>query len=105
MSASDDNLNPLDRLAEEFVAQLRAGGRPSISEFCARDPARGAEIHEFLSAVAMLEEARTEACHRSTEEPVDFGLIGSDPVRLGDYRLLREVGRGGMSGRRAGRRG
>jgi WD40 repeat protein/serine/threonine protein kinase len=98
MSANEDNLNPLDQLAEEFISRLRLGERPSISEFCARDPARAAEIHEFLSAVAMLEEVRprTETLCGSAVEPARLNLADSAPVMLGDYRLLREVGRGGM---------
>jgi len=83
--ASDED--PLDAVAEEFVARLRAGEQPRIAEFCDRDPARADEIRDFLSAVQALEVARTP------EAPVTSHPLAA---QIGDYRLLREIGRGGM---------
>ena len=36
MSDSSSDANPLDALAEEFVARHRAGERPSLDEFMRR---------------------------------------------------------------------
>jgi hypothetical protein len=83
--------DPLDLLAEEFAQRCRRGEHPPVSEFLQRHPQWAAELREMLPAVAVLESAKrqTTAAH-----PVPAG--GSAPDRLGDFRILRELGRGGM---------
>ena len=38
MSDSSSGVNPLDALAEEFVARHRRGEKPSLSEYIAKNP-------------------------------------------------------------------
>jgi serine/threonine protein kinase/WD40 repeat protein len=96
LSGSAENRDPLDELGEEFLERLRRGERPSVSAFVARDPVRAQEIREFLSALVLVEGLKPQA-----QETVGAGWAG--PVglgpgleRLGDFRVLRELGRGGM---------
>jgi len=97
VSASSDDRNPVDRLAEEFAARLRRGERPSLTEYVARCPQRGDEIRELFPALALMERLKpvpadlTGAYDGDATEP-----LARRPERLGDYRILREVGRGGM---------
>src|SRR5207249_2828633 len=76
----------------EFAARHRAGGRPRLEEYCARHPELAAEIRELFPALVELERAKADA---GPELAVD--VADAPPVtHLGDFRLLREVGRGGM---------
>jgi serine/threonine protein kinase/WD40 repeat protein/Flp pilus assembly protein TadD len=97
MPTSSDDRNPVERLAEEFADRYRRGERPPLSEYVARYPEHADEIRELFPALVMMEQLK----------PVSADLTGAydgdateatarRPERLGDYRILREVGRGGM---------
>jgi eukaryotic-like serine/threonine-protein kinase len=83
----------LDALAEDFVARYREGDCPSISDYTAQHPDLADEIRDLFPALAMMEDARPPASEIQRIAPA-----GRQPVleRLGEYRILREVGRGGM---------
>ncbi len=51
MSDSSADRDPLDRLAEEFVARYRAGQRPSLTEYVRRLPDRAEEIRDLFPAL------------------------------------------------------
>lgn len=79
--------DPVEELAEDFLRRYRAGERPSFSEFVARAPEFKDEILDLFPALVLMERASP--------------AIGSPPAnvpleRLGEYRIIREVGRGGM---------
>jgi len=92
----EDVRDPLEALAEEFLDRLRCGERPAVSEFLARAPERAGELGALLSALRLVEDVKLHAEATSTAGQV--GLIAGKPVleRLGDFRILRELGRGGM---------
>ena len=96
MSVRENERHPVDRLAEEFVDRYRRGERPSISEYTQKYPELAADLQELLAALALMEEharihVQPDAAARA--EP----LAGfAPPAQLGDYRVLREIGRGGM---------
>src|SRR5579859_5626726 len=90
MSDSDSASNPLDVLADEFVERHRRGERPVLSEYVARYPNLADEIREVFPALILMEQARVGA-DTDPEKPAAPPL-----ERLGDYRIVREVGRGGM---------
>jgi serine/threonine protein kinase/WD40 repeat protein len=80
----------LDRLADEFAERFRRGERPSVKEYMDRYPDLAADIAELLPAlaeIAQVDLARNEVAQ----------FLGTQtPKQVGDYRLLREIGRGGM---------
>ena len=91
-SASDDDAQPqrLHRLGEAMDAllQWRARGPRADREQFLRDHA---DLRDLLEP--MLDDAGAEA----DEEPPAIDPVAMEPGRcLGDYRLVREVGRGGM---------
>jgi serine/threonine protein kinase/Tfp pilus assembly protein PilF len=92
MSDSSLERNPVDVLADDFMARQRRGERPSVSEYVARHPELAEEIHEMFPVLLDMEDARLNL----VELRGSAGAAGSCPGRLGDYRILREVGRGGM---------
>jgi WD40 repeat protein/serine/threonine protein kinase len=92
MSSPEQQRNPVERLAEEFVARYRQGERPSATEYAQRYPELAAEIREVFPALLLLEEAGPAPAATEPASPP----AAAAPVRLGDFRILREVGRGGM---------
>ena len=92
-----NEISVLDALAEEFIARHRLGERPTLSEYIARQPELAESIRELFPALVMMENARPVVGN----EP--GGLVGVSGAtggvmlkQLGDYRILREIGRGGM---------
>jgi serine/threonine-protein kinase len=94
MSApSSGRYDLLDRLAEEFAGRYRRGERPGFQEYVDRHPELADEIRRLFPALAQVE--RAEHDRRAGGEPAE-GAMAPLPRQVGDYRVLREVGRGGM---------
>ncbi len=89
---SSSDRDPVEVLADEFVQRQRRGERPTLEEYAAAHPELAGDIRDLFPALVMMEEVR----------PSPLDLTGPPPApdarleRLGDYRILREVGRGGM---------
>src|SRR5262245_55373781 len=94
MTDSSADRNELDVLAEEFVARFRAGQRPSLTEYANRLPGREAEVRDLFPALVEMEQLKpVTADHtRSFAAAVE----PTDPARVGEFRILRRVGYGGM---------
>ncbi len=90
---SDTELNLVNQLAEEFLDRLRKGEQPSIVEYATRFPEHADQIRELFPALRMLEKS-IPVPSKLTSEPVRAEL--QLPCQLGDYRVIREVARGGM---------
>jgi serine/threonine protein kinase len=89
MADSKAERNPIDQLAEQFAQRLRRGEHPALSEYVQQHPELADEIRELFPALVMMEQFKPT----STD---DAEAAGQRPERIGDYRLLREIGRGGM---------
>jgi len=94
MSDPSSDVNALDALAEEFVARCRAGERPSLDGFIARRPDLADDIRDLFPGLVLMEGVRPSP--GDVTGPFEPGTIALQLRRLGDYRILREVGRGGM---------
>ena len=83
----------LNHLADEFAGRYRRGERPALQVYIDRHPELADAIREFFPAMAEMEQVK-EAREDLTEPPTSgpLPLLG----RLGDYRIIREIGRGGM---------
>jgi WD40 repeat protein/serine/threonine protein kinase len=85
-------------LAEEFLDRYRKGDHPPLREYIDRHPDLAAEIKEVFPAMAMMEKiAVVDESHE--ERGQGTGVRGQKRhalQQLGDYRIIREVGRGGM---------
>jgi eukaryotic-like serine/threonine-protein kinase len=82
-----------DELAEEFVERYRRGERPSLQEYVDRFPEMAEEIREMFPALVEVEQAEVEAQGNALRpSPSSVPHL----TQIGDYRIVREVGRGGM---------
>jgi serine/threonine protein kinase/WD40 repeat protein/Flp pilus assembly protein TadD len=87
----------LDQLAEEFAARFRRGERPSLTEYTDRFPELAEEIRELFPALVKVEQVEGARQVEDGSEATGDSRTASPPMRqIGDYRILREVGRGGM---------
>src|SRR5689334_6310193 len=92
MTDPSSERNPVEALAEEFLERFRRGERPALSEYASRHPDLAEEIRDLFPALVMLEDVRPPA---AADDPNPV-VAARKLERLGDYRVLREVGRGGM---------
>src|SRR6266536_222779 len=77
----------LTQVLDTFLAALHAGTPPEQSVLLAQHPDLAEELRECLASLAFIRQAAQPA-EGSGEEPA--------PKELGDFRLVREIGRGGM---------
>src|SRR4051794_35835209 len=88
--------DPIEQLADSLVARFRAGERPSIDEYVARYPELADEIRELLPALVVIEQDISVTGAGAETGPSPRRPGDGAPRQLGDYLILREVGRGGM---------
>jgi serine/threonine protein kinase/WD40 repeat protein/tetratricopeptide (TPR) repeat protein len=98
MPTSDSSRDALlERLAEEFVERHRRGERPALSEYISRHPDLADEVRDLFPALVQIEKLKPVAgdltgafiaTSTSHAEPL--------PERFGEFRILRQVGQGGM---------
>jgi hypothetical protein len=85
----------LARLAADWRRRLRQGEKPALSEYTQQYPEFADRLRERLPGLVAQEELRADAL-AVTGDYVPPPDPGGTPGRLGDFRILREVGRGGM---------
>src|SRR5262245_26269663 len=90
----------LEALLDAFVERFRNGERPSITEYARDHPEFAESILEVFPASTLLGELQHSGVMGeagSTTGPVSpIAFAEGKTVRLGEYELLRELGRGGM---------
>jgi hypothetical protein len=87
----------LDQLAEEFADRFRRGERPSLKEYTDRYPELAEEIRELFPAMVRVEQVEAARQEENVEEVTEDSRAGSPSLtQIGDYQILREIGRGGM---------
>lgn len=82
----------IDQLAEEFAGRYRNGERPSLKEYADRYPHLADELRQLLPAMVEMEQVKEDI-----GAPEDVSAAELPPLtHLGDYRILREIGHGGI---------
>lgn len=92
MENDSDTRCLVDELAEDYLARLRDGQWPSVREYTDAHPEIADEIRDVFRTLAMLEDFAPN--HRDDGSAVP--LPTEAPQQVGDYRIVRELGRGGM---------
>jgi WD40 repeat protein/serine/threonine protein kinase len=88
---NSEQFDLFNRLADEFAMRWRRGERPSLQEYIDRCPELADDIREAFPALVCLEQVMDDPEElpqpRERRRPLK---------RLGDFRILREIGHGGM---------
>lgn len=85
----------LAELVEEFLQRLQAGEAVTPSSFAAAHAEHGDALSQLLPALEMMAELGRSAVREGAELPPS-GVCEPGLGVLGDFRILREIGRGGM---------
>ncbi|HUE69932.1 MAG TPA: tetratricopeptide repeat protein [Pirellulaceae bacterium] len=96
MNVTESTPNVIDVIAEEFVERFRQGERPAISEYEAKYPEQAQAIRELFPALVVMERLKPESKPVPTSSQAECASEVASLGRLGDYRIVREIGRGGM---------
>ena len=94
IDSPEASLEAVEMACQEYIGLVRQGNEPSINEFASRYPELAAEIRDVLPTVMLLEQARSETRQKRRDGRVARGPESIES--LGDYRILNELGRGGM---------
>jgi eukaryotic-like serine/threonine-protein kinase len=90
MAKSVSHEDQVDAIVDDFMARLREGQKPQVDQYLSLHPDLADELADVLSAVLMVEDAQAGSAESAFPQ--------SQPalIQLGDYRIVREIGRGGM---------
>src|SRR5262245_8991567 len=82
----------LGQIVDEFLECRDRGERPDVEDFARRYPEIAVVIRQMLPAMALMQWSAGESTVQAPAPSEDLTPEGP----LGDYRLVREIGRGGM---------
>jgi WD40 repeat protein/serine/threonine protein kinase len=81
----------LGQIADEFTQRLQHGDQPDIEDYARQNPEIATVLRQVLPALQVMGSAEREP------GSLDAGLAAAPAAGcLGDFRILREIGRGGM---------
>lgn len=85
----EDDRDPFEILLDTFTAAVRRGEGGAIEDWAQRHPEHAEQIRELFPTILALEGVRQGSS--------SGGRAGISVIdRLGDFRIVREIGRGGM---------
>jgi serine/threonine protein kinase/WD40 repeat protein len=96
---NENNSGPdlLNDLAYEFAQRYRRGERPDLTEYANRHPELAKQIRDLFPALVVMEEFGSVDGKRQAGAEIAAATGPRDlPRQLGEFRILREIGRGGM---------
>lgn len=96
MATEDSARNPIEELAEEFAERYRIGEHPTVEDYASRYPQWADQIRMLFPALVVMERVRPNKELDQGSDSERSRQAGRKLERLGDYRILREIGRGGM---------
>lgn len=90
LDESNDSSDPLDRIIDEFLNDLKENRSPTLELYQSKYPEHADQLAELLPLVASL--------HQNTSaNPIHNPYWNLKPGSiLGQYEIIREIGRGGM---------
>lgn len=86
----------LEVVVESYLARFRSGERPSFEEYAARYPELADQVRDVLHALVTVEQDLSFGGQAGASSGIGATSAGMQPRQLGDYLILREIGRGGM---------
>jgi WD40 repeat protein/serine/threonine protein kinase len=86
----------LAEVVEELTAKLKAGEAVDLKAYFLAHPLHAAELHRLVPALRLLADFSHSAASEGCPAAAGTYEAASPDGTLGDFRILREVGRGGM---------
>jgi serine/threonine protein kinase/Flp pilus assembly protein TadD len=86
----------LGELVDQLAARLQCGEDVDVEAFLGEHPAHAEQIRLLLPAVRMLADLSQSVANGASSGLAGIPGAEEGVAALGDYRLVREVGRGGM---------
>ena len=92
----DQNQELFDDLAEQFTNECRKGLAPTVEFYASKNPDVADQIREFFPAIEAMEifGQIDDSQKRFQQATAKFDF--DRPTSIGDYKIVREIGRGGM---------
>jgi serine/threonine protein kinase/tetratricopeptide (TPR) repeat protein len=85
------------QVLEAYLTQLERGAAPNPEELIAQHPDLAEPLRAYLASLDFLHQAAVSLHGGENRPPAENPADAStEPGTLGDFRLIREVGRGGM---------
>ena len=84
----------LEQVVERFTKEVRDGNNPDVEQWVQDHSHLSDELSDLLSSVAMIEGLKNFSL--STSHPQSSFADVEIPDYLGEYKIVREIGRGGM---------
>lgn len=81
----------MEAIAEDYLERLQRGESPSIEEYARAHPDLAEKIRKLLPALRFVEKVQARQSPLEAE-----GERAWIPERIGEFRIVRELGRGGM---------
>lgn len=95
MSQQEDRAT-VETLAEEFRSRLKDGDNPSVADYARKYPELAEEIEEVFPAVEVMERLGSDRAGECEMAWHQARIRQFPPRQIGDFRIIREIGRGGM---------
>ncbi len=89
-----DDRDPVEVLGEEFLDRRRRGEPITVHEFAAQHPKLAEDIRRLFPTMIAMEQFKVCRLSSAGSEAVELDIQGLE--QLGDYRIVGEIGRGGM---------
>lgn len=93
-----DDSEQFELLADQFVEQLRAGNSPNIEELAKAHPTIAEKIRRLFPVMKMMESKADSFVDDEALLQEELNQLAGVPSqqKLGEYMVIREIGRGGM---------
>src|SRR3954468_22575810 len=85
----------LTRLCDEIIERLQAGDRVNLASLAREHPEYADQLRRLLPALEALVDLGASSAQHAPQGISHEGASDPAPRALGDYRILREIGRGG----------
>ncbi|MDO5581424.1 MAG: serine/threonine-protein kinase [Planctomycetia bacterium] len=85
-----------EELADRFVEEYRKGLAPSVEQYAQENPEIAEEIRELFPTLVLLEREGRKESLSNFSSLGSAGAVPACPEKIDEYRIIREIGRGGM---------
>ena len=92
----EQNQELLDDLVDQFTNECRAGSAPTVDFYANNNPAVADQIREIFPAIEAIETFGRVHDSQKRFQQATAKFDFDRPTSIGDYKIVREIGRGGM---------